>query len=63
MKKVVFGICSILMSSAMLGAEIDLGTQNIYSETGFETSLRSSVSSPYIVTSKKNQRKTLYPCF
>lgn len=57
MKKVVFGIYSILMSSAMLGAEIDLGTQNIYSETGFETSLRSSVSSPYIVTSKKIKEK------
>lgn len=57
MKKVVFGICSILISSAMLGAEIDLGTQNIYSETGFETSLRSSVSSPYIVTSKEIKEK------
>lgn len=57
MKKMVFGICSILVSSAMFGAEIDLGTQNIYSETGFETSLRSSVSSPYIVTSKDIKEK------
>jgi len=57
MKKGAFGICSLLLSSAMFGAEIDLGTQNIYSETGFETSLRSSVSSPYIVTSKDIKEK------
>lgn len=57
MKKVSLGICNILLSYAMFGAEIDLGTQNIYSETGFETSLRNSISSPYIVTSKDIKEK------
>lgn len=61
MKKILMSL-SLLLACANLYAAgedkvVDLGEKNIYSETGFETSLRSSTSSSFIVDSKMIEKK------
>lgn len=57
MKKFLMLSCLLIAYSTMYGATIELGSSNIYSETGFETNLRNSVSSPYIIDAKKIEEK------
>lgn len=57
MKKKLMALSLIVCCASAYGASVDLGTTEIYSETGYKTNLRSSVSSPYIITAKEIEEK------
>ena len=57
MKKYLMGLSLIIFCANAQGEVINLGKQNIYSTTGYETNLRNTTSSPYIITSKDIETK------
>lgn len=57
MKKFFMLSCLLTAYSTIYGATIHLGPSNVYSETGFKTNVRSSVSNPYIIDAKKIENK------
>ncbi len=62
MKKVLMLLSLIALSANVFAMKekekiVDLGEKKIYSETGFENSLRSTTSSPFVVDSKTIERK------
>ncbi|MDO4691140.1 MAG: TonB-dependent receptor [Fusobacterium sp.] len=57
MKKRLMLLSLIACCAASYATTIDLGKTDIYSETGYKTNLRNSVSSPYIITAKEIEEK------
>lgn len=53
MKKILISLSLIIACANLYAANkekvIDLGEKNIYAETGFETSIRSSISTPFVI--------------
>ena len=57
MKKYLMSLSLFIFCATSYGETIDLGEKNIYSETGFKNSLRSSTTSPFILKSKDIEEK------
>ena len=57
MKKYLMSLSLFIFCATSYGETIDLGEKNIYSETGFKNSLRSSTTSPFILKSKDIEGK------
>lgn len=57
MKKKLMALSLIVCGATAYGASVNLGTTEIYSETGYKTNLRNSVSSPYVITAKEIEEK------
>lgn len=57
MKKKLMALSLIVCCASAYGASVNLGTTEIYSETGYRTNLRNSVSSPYVITAKEIEEK------
>ncbi|WP_022820145.1 TonB-dependent receptor [Fusobacterium russii] len=57
MKKRFMLLSLIACCAASYATTIDLGKTDVYSETGYKTNLRNSVSSPYIITAKEIEEK------
>ena len=57
MKKYLMSLSLFIFCATSYGETIDLGEKNIYSETGFKNSLRSSTTSPFILKSEDIEGK------
>lgn len=57
MKKMLLALTLISCCANSYAKTVNLGTTEIYSDTGYENSLRNTTSSPFIVTSKEIEEK------
>ena len=57
MKKRLMALSLIICCATTYGMTVDLGKTDIYSETGYKTNLRNSVSSPFVITAEEIEEK------